>query len=130
MISRSRESYPSDEPKGAEAVKGKDRKQSREPKAKSQKVKSQYSGGLLGRSSSFKRNWAGGWCDACRGRKKEPGTPYVIVRFDHNGHEVKEKSTDSGGYQTGNGGHQSVAVISVDLEDLMIASPREPTWPE
>ena len=53
MISRSRGSYPSDElKKRAEAVEGKDRKQSREPE--SGEVKSEYSGGLLGRSSSLK----------------------------------------------------------------------------
>ena len=82
--------------KRAEAAKGKDRKQSREPE--SGEVKSQHSGGLLGRSSSFKRKWARRWCDACRGRKREPDTPYDIGRFDHNGHEVKETCTDSGGY--------------------------------
>ena len=38
------------------------------------------------------------WCDACRGRKREPDTPYVIGRFDNNGHEVKENCMDSGGY--------------------------------
>ena len=96
MISRSRGGYPSDELKRTEAVKGKDRKQSREPE--SGEVKSQYSGGLLGRSSSFKRKCARRWCDACRGRKREPDTPYVIDRFDHNSHEVKEQCTDSGGY--------------------------------
>ena len=91
MISRSRESYPSDElKKRAEAVEGKDRKQSREPE--SGEVKSQHSGGLLGRSSSFRRKWARRWCDAGRGRKREPDTPYDIGRFDHNGHEVKEKA--------------------------------------
>ena len=76
MISRSRGSYPSDEHKRAEAVKGKDRKLSREPE--SGEVKSQYSGGLLDRSSSFKRKWARRWCDACRGEKENLIPPMLL----------------------------------------------------
>ena len=32
------------------------------------------------------------------GEKENLIPPYAIGRFDHNGHEVKEKRTDSGGY--------------------------------
>ena len=63
--------------KRAEAVKGKDRKQSREPE--SGEVKSQHSGGLLGRSSLFKRKLARRWCDACRGRKREHDNPMLLA---------------------------------------------------
>ena len=77
MFSRSRGSYPSDDLKRAEAVKGKDRKQSREPE--SGEVKSQYSGGLLGRSSSFKWKCARRWCDACRGEKENLIPPMLLA---------------------------------------------------
>ena len=30
--------------------------------------------------------------------KREFDTPYAIGKFDHNGHEIEEKYTDSGGY--------------------------------
>ena len=62
------------------------------------KTGSQHSGGLLGRSGSLRQKWARRWCDAGRGRKGEPDTPYAIGRFDHNSHETEEKCGDSGGY--------------------------------
>ena len=94
--------------KKAETIEREDRKPSRE--SESGEVRSKHDGGHVGKSSSFRRKWARKWCDAGRGRKREPDTPYAIGRFDHNSHEIKEKCTDSGGYKARNGGHQSVRI--------------------
>ena len=56
MISRSRESYPSDAQKRSEMIEREDRKPSRE--SESGEVRSKHSGGLVGKSSSFRRKWA------------------------------------------------------------------------
>ena len=89
MISRSRKITRHASQKRAEAVERKDKTQSRE--SESQKP-------ALGKSSSFRQKWARRWCDAGRRRKREPDAPYAIGRFDHNGQEIQEKCTDSGGY--------------------------------
>ena len=63
--------------KRAEAAERKGMKQSREPE--SGEVKSQHSGCLVGKRSSFRRERAWRWCDAGRGRRKEPGTPMLMA---------------------------------------------------
>ena len=83
--------------KGLKRLKGKTGNRAVNQKVVKPKA-STVSGGLLGRSSSFRRKWARIWCDAGRGRKREPDTPYAVGRFDHNGHEIEEKCTESGGY--------------------------------
>ena len=58
------------------------------------KSKSQRSGGLFDERRSFRREQARRWCDADRGRKREPDTPYALGRTDHSSHEIKEDCTN------------------------------------
>ena len=85
MISRSRGSYPSDEPK--KRLKGKTGK-----RAVNQKVKSQHSGGLLGRSSSFRRSGQGDGVTLAGGEKENLIPPMLLAGLTTTATKLKKNA--------------------------------------